>query len=154
MLKLPPTSAFIWLACTVAPFKLVSPPLFIVAVLPAEIFVFVKLVSCALLLPLPLLESFFVAARLNWVCAQIKNTIKSGAACARIHWDGVLFDRVNASLLNVLGHFDDLRRALEVPDGLLLLLMAVSATAIKQPRRWLKTIRWKFLFMERKWPPS
>ena len=65
MLKLPPTSALMVVAVTVAPMTLVSPPLFIVAVLPAETLVFVKLVSYALLLPLPLLDSFFVAAGLN-----------------------------------------------------------------------------------------
>ena len=55
MLKLPPMSALIWLASTVAPMTFVSPPLFFVAVLPAETLVFVKLVSWASLLPLPLL---------------------------------------------------------------------------------------------------
>ena len=111
------------LAATVAPMTFVSPPLFIVAVLPAEIFVFVKLVSWPSLLPLPRLkdavalmpwalklapmllelfelvlvwlDSLFAASRLIWLSARLKNTIKSGAACTRIRWAGGTFDRLN-----------------------------------------------------------
>ena len=50
-------------------------------------------------------------------------------------------------VLVVLEQFDDLRRALDVPDGLLLQLLAVSATAIMQPRDLLKIRRWWDLFM-------
>jgi hypothetical protein len=64
----------------------------------------------------------------------VQITIKSGAACARIHWVGGTFDGVNPSLLADLESFDDLRRALDVADGALLALLAVSATAIMQPR--------------------
>ena len=57
------------------------------------------------------------------------------------------FDGVNPSLLADLEHLDDLRRALDVFDVLLLQLLAVSATAIVQPREALKMRRWVFLFM-------
>ena len=69
------------------------------------------------------------------------------AACARIHWSEGAFDGVNLSLLADLEHFDSLRRVLVVADGLLLQLLAVSATAIMQPRDALKIRRWELLFM-------
>lgn len=46
-----------------------------------------------------------------------------------------------------LEHFDDLRRALDVPDGVLVQLLAVSATAIMQPLNLLKIRRWTVTFM-------
>jgi hypothetical protein len=95
--KLPPMLALMVLAETTAPMTLVSPPLVMVAVLPAETLVFVKVVSCPSLLPLPrltealalmpwalklapmLLElellvlvwlnSFLAASRLTWLSA-------------------------------------------------------------------------------------
>ena len=73
--------------------------------------------------------------------AQLTNTIKSGAACVSIHRAEGTFDKQNWPFLEVLEHFDDLRRALVVPDGLLQQLLAVSSTAIMQPRDYLKTKR-------------
>ena len=75
-------------------------------------------------------------------------TINSGAACARIHWVGGLFDALIWPVLADLKHFGDLRRLLVVSDGLLLQLLAVSATAIMQLRDALKIRRWLFLFMK------
>jgi hypothetical protein len=75
-------------------------------------------------------------------------TIKSGAVCARIHWARRTFDKVKLLLLADLEHLDDLRRVLDVPDGLLVQLPAVSATAIMQPRDALKIRQWVFLFMK------
>jgi len=68
-------------------------------------------------------------------------TIKIVAACARIHWSGSIFDRRNWLVLGVLEQFKDLRRPLDVPDGHLLALLAVSATAIMQPLVGLKIRR-------------
>ena len=73
--------------------------------------------------------------------------MKSGAACARIRWAEGAFDKVKPPLLADLKHFDGLRRALDVPDGLLLQLLAVSVTAIMQPRDLLKIRRWVWVFM-------
>ncbi len=144
---------------------LVSPPLLIVAVLPAETLVFVKVVSCPSLLPLPRLtealalmllellelvlvwlDSFLAASKLIWLSVQFVNTIKSGAACARIHWSTGTFDRVNLSILDVLKYFEDLRRALDVLDGFLAQLLDTPDTAIMQPRDALKIRRgvWGF----------
>ena len=83
---------------------------------------------------------------LIWLAAGFANTIKSIAACARIHCATGTFNRLNPSLLAALKHFDGLRRALDVPDADLLLL-AVSATAIVQPLDLLKIRRWVFLFI-------
>ena len=75
------------------------------------------------------------------------STINIGSACTRIHWAGGLFGRANPSPLDLFEHFDDLRRVLDVADGVLLQLLAVSATAIMQPRDLLKIRRWAWVFM-------
>ena len=96
------------------------------------------------MLMLPVMAPTVLAAK---SVLTVQLTIKSGAACAGIHWSGGTFYRVNPSLLADLEYFDDLRRIVDVPDGLLVQLPAVSATAIRQPRRWLETIRWRDLFI-------
>jgi hypothetical protein len=78
-------------------------------------------------------------------CLEV--TIKVGSARAHIHWASGLFDGVKRPLLGVLEHFESLRRLLDVPDGLLLQLLAVSATAIVQPLAGLKIRRWVLLFI-------
>ena len=69
------------------------------------------------------------------------NTIKTVAACARIHWARGTFDRVNPSLLADLEPLDSFLRLLDLPDELSVQLLAVSATAVVLRRigRWAAT---------------
>ena len=85
-----------------------------------------------------------------WLLAEQVFTMNLGAACAHIVWTSGLFNATNRKVLGVLEWVDDLRTVLpaqEVPDAPLLELLALSHTAMRQPRDLLKIRRRVFLFM-------
>lgn len=92
-------------------------------------------------LPAPVAVMLMLLPALTALPRAVLLTIEFVAARACICWAEGGFDGSNLSVLGLAGdllHFDDLRRALVVLDELLLALLAVSATAIMQPRDALK----------------